>query len=126
MSKIVSRLALLTELALFLASASQVHAQTLPRSYEASPDVYYVIAQNERFKVVLATWKPGQRDQPHSHPANAIYFVDDCSLRAHAPDGSMRELYTKSGSATVQVATPGHMIENSGIRDCRVVMFEPN
>lgn len=126
MSKIVSRLALFTVLPLCLASAVHVHAQTKPRAYDASPDIYYVIAQNEKFKVILATWKPGQRDLPHSHPANAVYFVDDCSLRAHAPDGSVRELYTKSGSATVQEPIPGHVIENSGIRDCRVVMFEPN
>lgn len=126
MSTTLSRLAALTLLPLCAALAGSVHAQTLPRSYEASPDVYHVISQNEQFKIILATWKPGHRDAPHSHPAGALYFVDDCSLRAHAPDGSSRVLYTKSGSGTVQAAIPGHVIENVGTRDCRVVMFEPS
>jgi len=121
-----SRLAALTVLSLCTALAGHVYAQSSPRSYEASPDIYHVISQNDQFKVILATWKPGQKDAPHSHPAGALYFVDDCSLRAHAPDGSSRLLFTKSGSGTVQAAVLGHVIENAGSRDCRVVMFEPS
>lgn len=122
----LSRRTALTSLLLCAALAAPAQAQTLPRSFEASPDIYHVISQNEQFKVILATWKPGQKDANHSHPAGAVYFVDDCSLRAHAPDGSSRVLFTKSGSATVQAAVVGHMIENVGSRDCRVVMFEPS
>lgn len=126
MSTTLTRLAALTLLSLCPVLAGYVRAQTVPRSYEASPDIYNVISQNEQFKLILAPWKPGQRDAPHSHPAGALYFVDDCSLHAIAPDGSSRVLYTKSGSGTVQAAVPGHMIENVGSRDCRVVMFEPS
>jgi beta-alanine degradation protein BauB len=126
MSTTVTRLAALTLLSLCPALAGYVHAQTVPRSYDASPDIYNVISQNEQFKLILVTFKPGQRDAPHSHPAGALYFVDDCSLRAIAPDGSSRVLYTKSGSGTVQAAVPGHTIENVGSRDCRLVMFEPS
>jgi hypothetical protein len=85
-----------------------------------------VISQNEQFRLILATWKPGQKDAPHSHPAGAFYFVDDCTLRQHVPDGSSRLLFTKSGSGTVQASVPGHIIENAGSRDCRIVMFEPS
>ena len=121
-----ARLAALTLLPLCPILAGHVYAQSSPRSYEASPDIYRVISQNDQFKLILATWKPGQKDAAHSHPASAIYFVDDCSLRAHAPDGSSRLLFTKSGSGTVQAEIPGHVIENAGSRDCRVVMFEPS
>lgn len=120
------RLAALTLLPLCAALAGYVYAQSAPRSYDAAPDVYRVLSQNDQFKLILATWKPGQKDASHSHPAGAIYFVDDCSLLAHAPDGTSRLLFTKSGSGTVQAAIPGHVIENTGSRDCRVVMFEPS
>jgi hypothetical protein len=40
-------------------------AQNAPRSFEASPDVYKEIAESDMFLVILATWKPGQRDKPH-------------------------------------------------------------
>src|SRR5262249_46904349 len=33
-------------------------AQDAPRSYIASPDVYKVIAENGKTKVILATWPP--------------------------------------------------------------------
>lgn len=41
------------------------------RSYVASPDVYKVIAESNNTRVILATWKPGQRDAWHSHPPAA-------------------------------------------------------
>src|SRR4051794_40606952 len=37
-------------------------AQNAPLSYVANPGVYKVLAENDQFRVVLATWKPGQRD----------------------------------------------------------------
>jgi hypothetical protein len=103
-----------------------VHAQQLPRSFVASPDIYKVLAQNEQFKVISVTWKPGQKDVLHSHPASAVYYLTDCSLRIHAQDGSTRDGQPKAGAAIVQVPIPGHVIENIGPNDCRLVMFEPS
>ena len=45
--------------------ASTADAQ---RSCVTSPDVYKVIAENNNTRVIPATWKPGQRDEWHSHP----------------------------------------------------------
>lgn len=103
-----------------------VQAQQLPRSFVASPDIYKVLAQNEQFKVISVTWKPGQKDVIHSHPANAVYYLTDCSLRIHAPDGTSREGHPKAGAAIVQAPIPGHVLENIGQSDCRLIMFEPS
>jgi quercetin dioxygenase-like cupin family protein len=92
----------------------------------ASPDIYKVIAQNEQYKVISVTWKPGQKDVLHSHPANAVYYLTDCNLRIHAPDGSSRDAQPKAGAAVVQAPIPGHVLENVGSADCRLVMFEPS
>lgn len=105
---------------------SSVQAQQLPRSFVASPDIYKVLAQNEQHKVIAVTWKPGQKDVLHSHPANAVYYLTDCSLRIHAQDGSTRDGQPKAGAAIVQVPIAGHVIENIGANDCRLVMFEPS
>ncbi|MBQ0929414.1 hypothetical protein KAK07_19455 [Ideonella sp. 4Y16] len=112
--------------ALWLGLPGPVQGQTLPRSYVASPDIYQVIAQNEQFKVIAVTWKPGQRDVLHAHPANAVYYLSDCSLRIHAPDGSTRDAQPRAGAAIVQAPIPGHVLENIGSADCRLVMFEPS
>lgn len=101
-------------------------AQQNPRSFVASPDIYKVLAQNEQFKVISVTWRPGQKDVLHSHPANGVYYLTDCSLRIYAPDGSFRDAQPKAGYAAVQAEIPGHVLENIGASDCRLVMFEPS
>ena len=95
-------------------------AQQNPRSF-----IYRILAQIEQFKIISVVWKPGQKDVLHSHPANGVYYLTDCSLRMHAPDGTTREVQPKAGFAVVQSAIPGHVLENIGTSDCRLVMFEP-
>lgn len=105
--------------------ATTAFAQELPRSFTASPDVYKVVAENAQFKVIEVTWKPGQRDKPHGHPASAVYYLSDCTLRLHAPDGSFRDVAPRAGHSVVQAPIPNHTVENRGSSDCRLVMFEP-
>lgn len=108
-----------------LGIADNACAQTLPRSFVASPDIYRVLAQSEQYKVIAVVWKPGQKDVLHSHPSNAVYYLTDCSIRIHAPDGSFRDAQPRAGYAVVQPPIPGHMLENVGTSDCRLIMFEP-
>lgn len=102
-----------------------VLTQTVPHSLVASPDVYKVIAENEQFRVIEVTWKPGQRDVWHSHPAAAVYNLTDCTMRVYTPDGKSRDADNKAGSARVNPPVPSHSLENIGQRDCRLIMFEP-
>ena len=71
-----------------LGLSGQAIAQGQPRSFEASPDVYKVIAQNDTYKVIEVTWKPGQRDQMHSHPASAVYYLTDCTCLLYTSDAA--------------------------------------
>ncbi len=112
--------------ALGVGTTLHAQAQELPRSFVASPDVYKVIAQDAQFKVIAVTWKPGQKDVLHSHPANAVYYLTDCSLRMHAPNGTYRDAHPRAGNALVQQPIAGHFLENIGAADCRLVMFEPS
>jgi hypothetical protein len=107
-----------------LAAAAQAQP-AVPPSFVASPEVYRVVAENEQYRVVLVTWKPGQRDAPHAHPMAATYFLTDCVLRSFAPDGSSRDGSPKAGYAAVQPPIAAHQVENIGAAECRLVMFEP-
>jgi hypothetical protein len=100
-------------------------AQELPRSFVASPDVYKILAQNDQYLVIEVTWKPGQRDQFHSHPATAVYYVNDCNLRGHFPSGKTGENARKAGTARVQAPIASHFVENIGKSECKLIMFEP-
>jgi len=121
----VSCASLGASLALAALTTGAALAQVSPRSFEASPDIYKVIAQNAQYRVIAVTWKPGQRDQLHSHPASAVYYLTDCSVRIHLPDGTSRDAKPPAGAAIVQPPIPGHILENTGASDCKLIMFEP-
>jgi quercetin dioxygenase-like cupin family protein len=101
-----------------------LHAQPTAPDFLASPDVYKVIAQNERSLVVQGVWKPGQRDQFHSHPAQLFYWLTDCRMRWYLPNGSTRDITVVAGHAGSVPPIESHSVENTGAAECRVLMFE--
>ena len=109
-----------------LVASKSVLAQPVPLSYVASTDIYKVISENEQYRVIAVTWKPGQRDNWHSHGvAVASYNLTDCNLRFHTPDGKSVDRNTKTGDSRVQPQAPSHSVENVGQADCKLVLFEP-
>ena len=96
-------------------------AQFVGRDFIASPGVYKVVAENDQYRIVEGTWKPGQRDQIHSHPAMLWYWTTDCSIRFHQPDGMSRPLAAdrsvRSGVGTQRWRATG--VENgAGVAPC--------
>jgi hypothetical protein len=100
-------------------------AADVPLSHVADPAVYKVIAENDLFRVVLATWKPGQRDVSHSHPANAAYRLNDCTIRSYGPDNKMQSEGARlAGTINLQPPIANHSLENLGKSDCQVLIVE--
>jgi len=108
-----------------LATSAVIHAADVPPSHVASPDVYKVIAENDEFRVIMATWKPGQRDEYHSHPANTAYRITDCKNRVFKPDGSIaREGEVKAGSVILQKPVKSHSFQNVSDKECQSLIVE--
>jgi quercetin dioxygenase-like cupin family protein len=124
MTRIASRRTVFAAAALGLLAAGAA-AQTVPLSFQASPEVYKVVAESATQRVIEVTWAPGQRDLPHAHPAAAVYFVTDCRLRFFLPDGTSRDGEPKAGQAAVQGPVVSHAVQNIGTSVCKLVMFEP-
>ncbi|MHB8880130.1 MAG: cupin domain-containing protein [Thermodesulfovibrionales bacterium] len=101
-------------------------AQDVAPSYKESPDVYKMISENEHFRVILATWKPGQRDKWHSHAGpSTIYRLTDCNMRAHTPDGKVVDRpVAKRGSVGHNPTVTSHSLENVGTTDCQLLIVE--
>ena len=98
-------------------------AQSAPPTYQGDPSVYKIIFENDSFRVIAATWKAGQADQPHSHPiASVVYALNDCKLTN--PDGTTRDVVNKAGTATAAPITASHTAQNTGSSDCQVVFIE--
>ena len=107
------------------AVACAAWAQAAPPGFVASPEVYKVIAQNGKFRVIEVVWQPGQKDALHSHPDSAIFYVTDCSLRLEQPGVPTRTVQPRAGMAFVQGPIDAHVVQNVGSAECRLVMFEP-
>ena len=91
--------AALTAVALAAGSArSQAPAAIDPVA--VSPDKYKVLLENDYVRVVDYTIKPGERDQPHTHPPKVSYVLNGGSLRI-ALDGADSFVATdKDGQVT--------------------------
>jgi hypothetical protein len=109
-----------------LAGTGSTLAQTLPRSFAASPDIYKVVGEDDKYLVIEANYKPGQRSTFFSTPAYLSYLVTDCHLRKHYPDGQIVDNGpSPAGFAIQQPAYDSISIENVGKKACRTVFFAP-
>jgi hypothetical protein len=100
-------------------------AQTAPPTFQADPEVYKVIFEDQNFRVIAATWPKGLHDKAHSHPGPSIvYSLTDCVIRLHAPDGTTRDFNNKAGAAQAAPMTPSHTAENVGPGKCRLLFVE--
>jgi hypothetical protein len=92
---------------------------------EASPDIYKLLTENQHFRVMLATWKPGQNDEWHTHWGELVnYNLTDCTLKGELPDGKTAELVRKKGEAGFNAAKSVHKVTNVGKEDCVLLIVE--
>lgn len=96
------------------------------RSFVASPDVYKVVADRDNTRMILATWKPGQRDEWHSHPAGtAVYALTDCeAMRVYLPSGQSIDGSFKAGHVEIQPEILSHSFENRSSSECKMLFVE--
>ena len=100
-------------------------AQMAPKHYRAAPEVYKVIEENDKFRVVEATWQPGQRDAWHSHSGLEVaYRLSDCKSRIYTPDGKFRDLDAKAATVNFNPPIGVHSFENTGRSVCRALLVE--
>lgn len=106
---------------------SPVLAEDAPPSNVASPDVYKILAETEQWRVVRATWQPGQEDTFHMHEADRVsVFETDCELEFTMPDGKTRIGKPKGGKVNARTGKPvaAHKAKNVGDKVCSIVIVE--
>ncbi|HZJ01759.1 MAG TPA: hypothetical protein VFD22_13945 [Gemmatimonadaceae bacterium] len=110
----------LVALAFALAARAECQ-QTDPVS--ASPGMYKVLLENDQVRVVEYSVKPGERDQPHTHPPKVSYVASGGSLRITLGDTSF-VTNDSTGEVTWRGAVPQHYAANVGSTPVRIVLFE--
>jgi len=79
--------------------------------------------ENDRVRVLEGTLQPGDKEQPHSHPAYVIYVVEGGRVRNHAADGKTTETDYKPGDVVYRDPL-SHWAENIGTTTVRFVLVE--
>jgi hypothetical protein len=106
-------------------AAGTVSAEESPPTYKADPDVYKLVFEDASFRIISATWQPGQTDKLNSHlSASVAYAVTDCSLRVAVPDGRFAYINSKAGRMSTVAITPSHTATNEGNAACHVLLIE--
>lgn len=102
-------------------------AENAPPATEVSPEVYKVLSENDQFRVMEATWQPGQEDDFHYHPADRVsLYQTNCKLRLSKPDGSSKIANPKAGKAKARTGKPvkSHKAKNIGDKVCVLRIVE--
>ena len=79
--------------------------------------------ENSRVRVLEATLKPGDKENPHSHPAYVIYVIAGGKFRNHAQDGTVTDGEFKTGDVIYREPVT-HWAENIGDTTIRLELVE--
>lgn len=107
--------------------AAPSQAGDAPSADKATPEVYKLVTENKQWRVIRATWQPGQEDNFHSHPGDRVsLFQTDCKLRLSKPDGKFKDVSPKAGKAKARTGKPvnSHKAKNMGDKPCVITIVE--
>ncbi len=90
----------------------------------ASPDIYKQISVDAQVRVLLGTWKPGQKDALHAHPACAVYAITDVRGKLHSDDGKTTDVVLKRGTALFEDPIKAHSFENLAATEAQLLIIE--
>jgi hypothetical protein len=89
---------------------------------EAAPNVYRVLFENDRVRLLEARIRPGDSSVKHSHPNYLAYPLGNCKVTFTSGSRSF-DVEMKAGQAMWQEASE-HAAKNSGTADVVVLIFE--
>lgn len=79
--------------------------------------------ENDRVRVYETTLAPGEKEEPHTHRAAAIYVVSGGKLRLHNQDGTSSEARLETGTTFFREPIT-HWTENIGDTTFQVLLVE--
>lgn len=88
-----------------------------------APEMYRLLFENERVRVMEVTFKPGQKIAPHSHPDHYVYVAEGGKLRISKPDAEPADVEVKPGDV-LWIGAEKHWAENTGTTQVRLIVNE--
>lgn len=88
-----------------------------------SPDVYEVLFENDRVRVLNVTGEPGSVSRMHHHPDSVVHALSDATIVV-TPEGGEGRKVTISEGETFWTVEGAHSVEVVGDRPVRLVRIE--
>lgn len=80
----------------------------------AASNVYSLIMENNRVRVLEVKLKPGEKAAMHNHPNDhVVYVMNDAKFKLNLPDGNSSEFDLKAGQA-LWIEAGAHETTNIG------------
>jgi hypothetical protein len=89
----------------------------------SNPDLYKVIFENDRVRVLEYMDTPGDRTTPHEHPDSVMYTLSTFRRRLYAADGASRDVELQAGT-TGWLPAQRHAGHNVGDTNTHVIFVE--
>ena len=90
---------------------------------DAAPEVYKILFENDRVRVLEVTGVPGVVSPLHSHPDSVMYAVDAAEILVTDAGGESKRFEIPEGATFWNPATV-HSIENVGPEAVRLIRIE--
>ncbi len=87
------------------------------------PDLYKVLFENDRVRVLETRYGPGVKSAMHSHPDLVALAVTSAKAKLTLADGPTVDLDLQVGEP-VFVEAQEHTVENTGTSEFRVILVE--
>ncbi len=88
-----------------------------------APDVYKILFENDRVRVLEVTGVPGGRSPMHSHPDSVMHALSDATIMVTSERGESEKAEIIAG-ATFWTPATTHSVENVGTGTVRFIRVE--
>lgn len=88
-----------------------------------APEVYSILFENDRVRVLDVTGEPGTVSPMHSHPDSVMHALNDATIVVTSDQGDSNEVAIPAG-ATFWTAATTHSVENLGTETVRFIRVE--
>jgi len=89
---------------------------------KVAKNVYKFIMENDRVRVLEASFKPGDKAIMHDHPDHLVYVLNDGKINLKS-SGKTDVLDLKKGQA-IFIKAQSHEAENTGKTDLHLLVVE--
>lgn len=94
-----------------------------PDPVRVAPNVYRVLFENDRVRLLEARVKPGDSSAMHGHPNYLMYGLSDGTVTFTSSSGESADVEVRTGEVAWREAEQ-HSAKNPGTTDLVALLFE--